>query len=304
MLANFFSKSKPVNFILVLGLFLVYYVLDSFIYRFEPFSLELLMILPLYLGVFFMFNFIVSKNKLTRDNSFAFLLFVVGLGCLPQLSVVYVILIEYLVLFLFLRRIYSLRTLKTLYQKLFDSGLWLGVLFLISPVYVVYLVLLFAALLLFAKITFRTVFIPILGFIVPVFLFFTYHFYLDSLDSFYKLFEIGFFLDFNLYSSNYYTVVFAVFGVFTFFAILLKTGSVFSVSNTFKRCWVLLLLHLLIALSSLFLIAHKDGTELIAILIPSTIIIANWMQSIERKLIVNFILILFLVMSFAVHFIV
>jgi hypothetical protein len=304
MLANFFSKSKPVNFILVLGLFLVYYVLDSFIYRFEPFSLELLMILPLYLGVFFMFNFIVSKNKLTRDNSFAFLLFVVGLGCLPQLSVVYVILIEYLVLFLFLRRIYSLRTLKTLYQKLFDSGLWLGVLFLISPVYVVYLVLLFAALLLFAKITFRTVFIPILGFIVPVFLFFTYHFYLDSLDSFYKLFEIGFFLDFNLYSSNYYTGVFTVFGVFTFFAILLKTGSVFSVSNTFKRCWVLLLLHLLIALSSLFLIAHKDGTELIAILIPSTIIIANWMQSIERKLIVNFILILFLVMSFAVHFIV
>ncbi|MBL4644131.1 MAG: hypothetical protein JKY44_11130, partial [Flavobacteriaceae bacterium] len=89
----------------------------------------------------------------------------------------------------------------------------------------------------------------------------------------------------------------------TFIAVLLKSGRIFSVSNRFKRSWSLLLLHLLIALGSLFLSAAKDGTELIAILIPSTILIANWIQSVERKIIVNVVLLLVLVISFVVHFI-
>jgi hypothetical protein len=52
----------------------------------------------------------------------------------------------------------------------------------------------------------------------------------------------------------------------------------------------------------LFLIEHKDGTELIAVFIPSTILIANWIQSVERKLIVNTVLLLFLITSFTIHF--
>ena len=304
MLANFFSKSKPVNFILIIVLFLIYYVLDSFIYRTAEINLETFVVLPLYLVLFFLYNFIISKNKLTKDDSYAFLLFVVGLGCLPQLNVTYIPLVKYFVLFLFLRRIYSLRTLKSIYEKLFDSGFWLGVLLLISSEYILYLFLLFIAILLFIKVTFRTIVIPILGFLTPVFLFFTYNFYVDTLDDFYQLFDIRFIVDFNNYNSSFYIIPFASFGFITFISILLRSGKIFSVSNRFKRSWGLLLLHLLVALVSLFLIDVKDGTELIAILIPSTILIANWIQAVERKLIVNIILLLFLVISFTVHFIV
>ena len=303
MLANFFSKSKPVNFILIIVLFLIYYVLDNFIYRSVAINLEILIAIPLFLGMFFLYNFIISKNRLTKEDSYAFLLFVVGLGCLPQLNVAYIVLVKYILLFLFFRRIYSLRTLKSVYEKLFDSGLWLGVLFLISPEHVLYLFLLFAAVLLFIKITFRTIVIPILGFLTPVFLFFTYHFYVDTLADFYQLFDIKYTLDFNLYNASFYVVSLAAFGLITFISIVLRFGRIFSVSNWFKRSWILLLLHLLVAFGSLFLIEVKDGTELIAILIPSTILIANWIQSVERKIIVNVVLLLFLVISFAVHFI-
>jgi hypothetical protein len=303
MLANFFSKSKPVNFIIIIALFLIYYVLDTFIYRSIAINIKVVVVIPLYLGVFFLYNFIISKNRLTKGDSYAFLLFVVGLGCLPLLNLSYLILIKYIILFLFLRRIYSLRTLKLVYDKLFDSGLWLGVLFLASPEYVLYLFLLFASVLLFVKITFRTMVIPIVGFLIPLFLFFTYHFYVDTLDDFYQLFDIGFTLDFNSYTSNFYVSTLSIFGVVTLIAVLLKSGKIFSVSNRFKRSWILLLVHLLIALASLFLVEVRDGTELIAILIPSTILIANWIQSVERKLIVNIVLLLFLVISFAVHFI-
>jgi hypothetical protein len=304
MLANFFSKSKPVNFIIIIVLFLIYYVLNTFIYRSTARNFEMLLVLPLYLGVFFLFNFIISKNRLTKEDSYAFLLFVVGLGCLPLLNVSYVVLIKYILLFLFFRRIYSLRTPGLVYEKLFDSGFWLGVLFLESSEYVLYLFLLFAALLLFVKVTFRTLVIPIVGFLTPLFLFFTYHFYVDTLDDFYQLFDIGFTLDFNNYNSSFYGVYFSVFGLITFIAVLLRSSSLFFVSNRFKKRWSLLLLHLLTALGSLFLVEVKDGTELIAVLIPSTMVIANWIQSVERKIIINIVLLLFLATSFAVHFIV
>lgn len=304
MLANFFSKSKPVNFILIIVLFFIYYVLDNFIYRSATINLDVLAVIPLYLGVFFLYNFIIAKNRLTKDDSYAFLLFIIGLGCLPLLNVAYVLLVKYILLLLFLRRIYSLRTLKSIYEKLFDSGLWLGVLFLVSPEYILYLFLLFAAVLLFIKLTFRTVVVPILGFLTPIFLFFTYHFYVDTLDDFYQLFNIGFTLNFSIYSFGFYAVTLSTFGLVTFISILLRSGRIFSVSNRFKRSWSLLLLHLLVSLVSLFLIDAKDGTELIAVLIPSTILIANWIQSVERKLIVNLVLLLFLAISVAVHFIV
>ncbi len=303
MLANFFSKSKPVNFILIILLFFIYYVLDNFIYRSVVLNFEMVTVVLLFFGMFFLYNFIITKNRLTKDDSYAFLLFVVGLGCLPQLNVASVILVKYVILFLFLRRIYSLRTLNAVYEKLFDSGLWLGVLFLMSPENVLYLFLLFVAVILLVKVTFRTIVIPILGFLMPVLLVFTYCFYSGSMVDFYQVFEMKFTLDFSMYNTGFYMISMTAFGLITFISVLLRSGRIFSVSNRFKRSWSLLLLHLLVAFGSLFLTDSKDGTELIALLIPSTILIANWIQSVEKKTIVNAVLLLLLVISFSVHFI-
>jgi len=308
MLANFFGKSKPVNFIFIIILFFTYYILDFIVVKnFELNLMEFykfLLVFPFFLLLFFLFNFIISKNKLTRDNSYAFLFFVIGLGFLQSVITEPTIVIEYLLLFLFFRRVYSLRTLKFVYQKLFDSGLWLGILFLISPLYLLYLILLYVAIFLFAKITIRTIFIPVLGLITPLFLYFTYLFWMDDLATFYQLFYVVFTIDLSFYQTSYYELFLITFVVFTGVSILIRTRKILSVSNKFKRSWVLLLTHLLIAVVFISLIENKNGTEIIAFLIPSTIIIANWVQSIKKKSIISVILVLFLLFSFAIHFIV
>ena len=196
MLANFFGKSKPVNFILITVLFFIYYLLDFIVVKKAEINLgdfyKFLLVTPLFLLLFFLFNFIISKNKLTRANSYAFLLFLIGLGFLNAFIIETSIVFTFLLLFLFFRRVYSLRTLKIVYQKLFDSGFWLGVLFLISPFYLLYIGLLYAAVFFFAKITIRTVLIPVVGFITPVFLYFTYLFWINDLATFYQLFDTTF----------------------------------------------------------------------------------------------------------------
>ncbi len=308
MLANFFGKSKPVNFILIIVLFLIYYILDFILVKNVELNLNdffyLLLTFPLFLVVFFLFNFVVSKNKLTKDNSYAFLFFVIGLGFLESVIAEYSTLIVYVLLFLFFRRVYSLRTLKFVFQKLFDSGLWLGVLFIFSPLYSIYFLLLYTAVFLFVKITIRTIFIPLLGFITPLFLYFTYLFWTEDLTTFYQLFDVVFTIDFSFYQTNYYELFLLLFAVFTSVSIVLRTGKILSVSNRFKRSWVLLLLHLVIAIVFVSLVEKKNGVEIISFLIPSTIIIANWVQSVQKKSIVNSVLVLFLLLSFAIHFIV
>jgi len=308
MLANFFGKSKPVNFILISILFLVYYLLDIFLAKNLELNLEnlinFLFILPLFLSLFFLFNFVVFKNRLTKDNSYAFLLFVIGLGFLETVLVDYSTVFIYLLLFLFFRRLYSLRTLKFGYQKLFDSGLWLGILFLISPSFYLYLILLYSAVLLFGKITIRTIIIPLLGAITPLFLYFTYLFWTDDLSAFFQLFEVNFTIDYSFYLTNHYLLFLITFVLFTLTSILFITGKILSVSNKFKRSWVLLLIHLVISVVFISFVEKKDSTELIMLLIPSTIIITNWLQSIQKKLIVNIVLLVFLLLSFAINIII
>ena len=308
MLANFFGKSKPVNFIIIIVLFFTYYVLDFFLAKGLDINFsdlyQFLLISPLFLILFFFFNFVISKNRLTKDNSYAFLLFVIGLGFLESLVIEYLIVIEYILLFLFLRRAYSLRALKSVYQKLFDSGFWLGILFLFSPFHLFYLLLLYAAVLLFVKVTIRTMLIPILGLLVPVFLCFTYLFWIDDLASFYQLFNIVFELDLSFYFTNYYKLFLSLFIIFILVSVVVRTGKIISVSNKFKRSWLLLIGHFLISILIVSFIESKNGSELIAFLIPSTIIIANWIQFIEKKVIIDIVLAVFLIFSLAIHFIV
>jgi len=308
MLANFFSKSKPINFILIIVLFLGYYIIDLFSGSIRPINLDrivhVLLVFVLFLVLFFLYNFIITKNKLTHDNSYAFLLFVLSLGSIHEVVLEYKSIGIYIVLFLLLRRIYSLRTLKSAYEKLFDSGFWLGVLFLFSPYYLLYLVLIYLAVFLFFKVTFRTILIPIIGLVTPVFLYFTYLFWFDDLITFYKLFEITIVTDFSFYTTSYYSVFLTILGFFSLTSILLISGNIFSVSNKFKRSWVLLLAHLVVAIAFIALVNVKSGIELIAVLIPATIIIANWLQTVERKLIINIVLLLFLALSFGLQFIV
>ncbi len=308
MLANFFSKSKPINFILIIVLFLGYYIIDLFSGSIRPINLDrvvhVLLVFVLFLVLFFLYNFIITKNKLTHDNSYAFLLFVLSLGSIQEVVLEYKSIGIYIVLFLLLRRIYSLRTLKSAYEKLFDSGFWLGVLFLFSPYYLLYLVLIYLAVFLFFKVTFRTILIPIIGLVTPVFLYFTYLFWFDDLITFYKLFEITIVTDFSFYTTSYYSVFLTILGFFSLSSILLISRNIFSVSNKFKRSWVLLLVHLVVAIAFIALVNVKSGIELIAVLIPATIIIANWLQTVERKLIINIVLLLFLALSFGLRFIV
>ena len=155
MIANFFNKSKPVVlFIIILSLF-IYYTVASIIFDFNVFSAFLLLER---LGVFCVFvvfillvNFIIQKNNITQNNSYALLLIVLLLGTFHETMFSNSLLFSNFVLLLAFRKVYSLRSGFNTKQKLFDAGFWVGIASLIYVWSFLFIVLIYLAILIYQK---------------------------------------------------------------------------------------------------------------------------------------------------------
>jgi len=303
MLANFFGKSKPVNFVVVLALFLIYFFTAIFNHSsIQDLSLDFLLkqgsFVLLFLVFFFFFHFIISKNNLTRYNSYAFLILVVLFGVFPSTFFDLEQLLLNILLFLFARRLYSLRSSKSIFEKLFDAGFWLGISFIIAPFTIVFWLMIYSAVYLYQKITFRTIFIPILGFITPLLLYFTYCFWMDDLVAFEQLFFWYTTYNFEMYQPIILLFPMIFFGFITLVAFFIKTPKIISISGNYRRNWFLLLTHLLVSIAFIVLLKERKSSELMVVFFPIAIIITGWLESIKKNWIKDFLLTLFIAFPF------
>ena len=299
MLANFLGKSKPINFIILLSVFVCLFITASFsLFYATPFSMHLLLkvtgFLLFYLVILFFFNFIVTKNKLTRDNSYALLIFMVFLSYFLILSTNFKTLAMLLLYSLFLRKLYSLKSQKQTLQKLYDSGLWLGVLVLLEPFTFIFCTLIFIATFLHKKPIINNLIAPIVGFLTPMILYSAYCFWFDKLYLFTNIFYFDTFHNFVFNPINgYYWIVIGVL-LLALASIFIKSPSVFSVNNTFKKSWTLLISNLVIAVVFALYLPNKNNVELLFLLLPAAIIVANGLESLRSNLIKNILIIFFL----------
>lgn len=307
MLANFFGKSKPITFVVLLLLFLVYLVLALFTgfkvdFYFEKsiflfFSFAILLLLT-----FFFQNFIVVKNNLTFGNSYAFLFFILCLGLLPSSFLDEKTLIVNLLLLLFLRKVYSLQSSKNVFKKLFDGGLWLGISFLIEPFTLIFILLLYGAIFIHKKTSLQTLLIPVVGFLAPLFLYFTYYFWHDDVQNFYALFNWFTYYNFENYKALNYIFPVSIISLFGLISIFMKTPKILSVKNTFRKSWLLIILNLFITILFVVILKEHNGSEFLYLLFPIAIILANGLELVERTLIKEVLITLFFLCSLVVYF--
>ena len=299
MLANFFGKSKPVNFIVLFALFLIYFSFSLFS---KELSFNLFKEVLGFIIVFSVFNFILVKNQLTFDNSFGFLFFIILIGFFPDVLIINSTFYACLTVLLFLRKVYSLQSQKNTLHKLFDGGLWLGVSFLIEPYTVLFAVLLYVSIYLHQQFTYQTLLTPVIGFGSVIFLFFTYCFWYDKVNEFYLLFDWIFHYDFNLYLSPKYLFQNIFIAVFVIAAFFLKSPKALAVLNTFRKNWILTVIHLVISLLIILLMSNKASSELLFVFFPVAIILANGLEIYQHKWVSDVLLLLFLIGSVLTNF--
>ncbi|WP_435413864.1 DUF6427 family protein [Polaribacter aestuariivivens] len=302
MLANFLSKSKPINFIVLLVLFSCVFLYNLiFVFAFEDFSLNVFLksvgFLLVFLLIFFFYNFVISKNNLTRDNTYAFFIFTLFLSLF--ITKIYAFKIIFLLLFyvLFLRKIYSLKSNKTVLQKLFDSGFWIAIMFFIEPFTIVFALLVYVAIFIHHKITIHTLFAPIIGFCAPLICYYAYFLWMDNTENFSNLFQLNSINEVYFYSENNFYWIIIVLLALTLIGLILKTPKALSVNNSFKRNWILVLINFFVAVGFSLFIPEKTGVEFLFVIFPASIIIANGFEMINNSLIKNIALYLLLIFT-------
>lgn len=299
MLANFFGKSKPVNFLVIFTLFLVYFFLHFF---YTEISFNSIKELFYFVVIFAVFNFILAKNQLTFDNSYAFLVFVILIGFFPTVIKINYTLYATITILLFLRKVYSLQSSKNTLHKLFDGGLWLGISFLIEPYTAVFAILLYASTYLHQRFTYQTLLTPLISFGSVIFLFFTYCFWYEKTADFYLLFNWSYLYNIDLYLSTKYLFPNIIIGIFVILAFMLKSPKALAVLNTFRKNWILTFIHLITSTIVVLLINPKNGSELLFLFFPTAVILANGLELFQKKWLADVLLLLLLVTSVLTNF--
>ena len=288
MIANFFQKTKPIHAIIISGLFLVYFFAAIFVVEPPPFSFLLILkklgLLFVFIILFFLVRFINRKNFLSEMNAYVLLILAILFGAFPKAMGMDNLFIAHFLLLFSFRRIYSIRTFKSVSQKLFDSGFWIGTACLFYSFSAVFLVLVFATALVHKKNSIRNILIPIVGFITPLFLAFTYFFITNDVTSFYQKLIVVYSFDFDEYLKWSILIPFTVLTVLTVMSLVLVSIKSASLSNDFKQSWLLIIIHFLCSVYIILMAPSKDGSELLFAFFPLIIMITNYLQLLNRNI--------------------
>lgn len=306
MLANFFNKSKPAAQASVVLLFIGFYTVATFKVFALPFSLTFIFKNTLFFGwhVLFLiiFNFIIIKNKLTKDNLFALFISVLLLSAFYKSLFNQQTVLANLALILGLRKNYSFRSGFKMEAKQFDFGFWVGVAVLFYSWSILFLILGFVSLVIYKKLTLKNLIIQIIGVLTPAFLFFTYCFYFDKMSVFYNvMYKTPSFL-FGIYNSWQLLIPFTVLIAVLLWSVFSMTSKIATTSIKLKQNRSVLLINLLTGITVLLLAPVKDGSEVIFIVFPTSILIANFLENRFSDNFKNMILYLFLAVSIFVFF--
>lgn len=306
MIANFFNNSKPIKIFSITILLFFMYMVAIFNRQPEVFSIAFifknLALFFLYNLYFIILKFIIEKNKLTKDNTFALFIAVTVLGIFPEVFFSYSILFSNILLLLSFRKIYSLRSGINTKLKLFDASFWIGISTIIYFWSILYLLLIFIAIVIYNKLNYKNLFIPLIGFTTPIFIYFSYSFYFDNLEIFYNSFDYSVNFSFLIYNSFKFLIPITFLITILLWAIAIATPKIILVSNYLKFSWILLLNHLIITVLVIIMAPIKNGTEFFYLIFPLAILVTNFLQKTKSKTFKNLILYLFLMLAVIVNF--
>ncbi len=287
MLTSFFGKSNPINH-LILAIFIALgYLLGAISGFSNSITLSFLLIPGFFLivSVFSMllFNFIIRKNHLTKNNTYAVLFFACFMVMLPVIFVQHNILLGNAFLILALRRIMSLRSDKNSEKKILDASFWITMASLFYFWSLLFFVPLYIAIIQKPNSNYKQMLIPFIGFMAVVILNTTFQLLIT--DSFLWLAEWkdAISLDFSNYNSASVLVPVTIILAFYIWTGIYRISTLSKVSLKEKSNYVLLLY---VSITCFFIALagpEKTGAEVLFILAPISIMVANYIENFETK---------------------
>ena len=300
MIANFFNQTKPINFLVLSAMTLFLFLLSMR----AVLSAEINIMLVAKYGSFcllsilivFVLNFIIRKNSLCEDNSYGILFYILFYALFPMAFVNGGIFVSNFLLLFAFRRIYSLRSTLHTREKIFDSAFWIALASFFYVWAIAYVLLLYVAILVFRKMDWRTLLIPLVGLATPIFLLYVFTLAFDDVEGFQSIWTYDYSIDLKPYGERSFLIPLLILLVLTIISILPTTKRALIAKIDFKATWQLLIFHIVIGLSIAMIAPVKDGSEWSFVFFPLSILFANYLQLLNKYWYKEAIIYLFLLL--------
>ena len=286
MITRFFSTSKPIHLVLisffVLGLFLAV----RLGYYSEGISaLQIgkeVLLYGITLLSIFVLSFFVNKNNLTKQNSFKILLFSLFLACIPATIEYGSIIVSNVFVLFAVRRIISLRSNLHIKKKLFDAAFWIALASLFYFWAILFLILVFAALMFYSIGQSNNWMIPFTGIITVALIVVSFNIISqNTFGNMNTLIDTVSF-DFSNYNQLNLMVSISVISLVGLWALFFYVKKLQDKSRALRPSFVLILIALIIGITIVVLSPNKNGSEFIFLFAPLAIITTNYIESIKK----------------------
>lgn len=296
MIASIFEKTRPLNY-LILGIllfvFFLLYFLGAGLFQNHWTSLGYFIVyFGLAVASFALLNFIILKNNLTKNNNFAELLFFCFLLFFPEIFKSGNVLIANLFLLLALRRLLSLKSMKSTKEKIFDASFWIFVAALFHFWAIIYIVLVFISIALDISRDYKNWLIPLIAFVTVGILFAAVNLWFEGQILQHLLAEANISFNFFYFQNVYQNVAFATYValalLFLVNMFLTLNSKPLNLQSSFKKIIVSFILGIVIFILSM----NKNNSMLLFSLAPISIMGANYLQGVQGKIIREIMLVL------------
>ena len=301
MLANFFDKTKPFNSIILGLIFSAFSFMHVYLAEPSEFTLFYWLKTNLYffINLFFVIfaTYVFIKNRVSNNNLHNTFILILLYCLFPKVfDANYMSLVSFLFLLIY-KKLAKLNIKGNKQLSLFDSGIFTGISFLLFDWSILFLVFIFIGIVLAKKANVKNIISILFGCLVPIFLFFAYCFLTDDTPLFIEKFEFYFSFNYDSYvRSNMKTPLITLISVLimSFLSILPKLAST---NGPYRYQFVLAITMLFVGAVATSLETTKEGSEILMIFIPASIIIGRFIKMITNLVLKELFLITLTIIS-------
>ena len=306
MITSVFKKSTPLNYILVVFLILVFFL----IYQFQDLSwmntgvtiFHKVGLITFLLASVFVTNFVVKKNGLSKDSSYTIFFYFLFLIFFPSvLDNLNLILANFFIL-LALRRLISLQSLKASKEKIFDASLWIFVAALFHFWSILYILLVFISIIFHVSRDYRNWILPFIALFTAtiIFMLFAIFFGIDVVNYITKSVTVNFKIDY--FVNNYQNGALSIFVSIALFFLVSMFSTLSNrpllLHTSFKKIIACFFIGIVIFLIS----SNKSNDLLIFTFAPLSIMATAHIEMAQQKLKQELVLGIFILCSLFAFF--
>ncbi len=285
MITSVFSKSKPINFIIVTVFVILLFIIVNLGLLFSEANETVKAFVKLGIAIFsvFLLDFIISKNSLTQRNSYAIMTFGLLFGMFPEALKYSDLLFSNLFVFFALRRLISLHTNLHIKKKWFDAGFWIMLATLFYFWAILFFALVIVALIYHSQNDIKNVIIPFVGIATVILLLIAYNILVDNTYIKPSNFQRYASMDYTSYNSGAFILKFTILFTSFIWILVYYFRTLPEKNKKLRPSYFLIAWSSIIAILAAIIAPLKNGSEFIFLFAPYSIIMANYIEVISER---------------------